>query len=321
VNNFESAFAPKLDAFLAFRTARGFKNTSPTANLLRFDKFSAQHYPGDTELTSEIVYAWIDAETILSPRMLNYRASTIRQFGIYLCAVDEESFVLTEKFCTNKSLNIPFNFTDAELTALFAEIDRLPAGKGEPFLNVIAPTMFRLTYTCGLRPNESRELLCDNIDLKSGAVTIINTKKHKDRIVVMSDDMLAMCRKYDSKRMTFARDNPYFFPSSTGGSFRSERIQSALAKAWTSAMCSKDCPLPPRIRVYDLRHRFASACLNRWLDEGRDLMAMLPYLREYMGHDSLNETAYYIHILPENLAKSPAVNWGAFDKMFPEVAS
>ena len=103
MNNFTSAFSPKLSAFLEFRTARGFKNGSHIANLLRFDKFCAEHYPSDIELTPEIVYAWIDAETILSPRMLNERASTVRQFGLYLCAIDEEAFVLTEKFSTNKS--------------------------------------------------------------------------------------------------------------------------------------------------------------------------------------------------------------------------
>jgi integrase len=63
----------------------------------------------------------------------------------------------------------------------------------------------------------------------------------------------------------------------------------------------------------------ASACLNRWLDDGKDLLAMLPYLRAYMGHRSLSETAYYIHILPENLMKSRAVDWEAFNSMFPEV--
>lgn len=48
-------------------------------------------------------------------------------------------------------------------------------------------------------------------------------------------------------------------------------------------------------------------------------MAMLPYLRAYMGHDRLDETAYYIHILPENLVKSSAIDWDAFNRMFPEV--
>ena len=41
-------------------------------------------------------------------------------------------------------------------------------------------------------------------------------------------------------------------------------------------------------------------------------MAMLPFLREYMGHNSLSETAYYIHILPENIVKSSAIDWDKF---------
>jgi len=245
MNNFTSAFAPKLNSFLEFRTARGFKNNYHIANLLRFDKFCTEHYPGNVELTSEIVYAWIDAETVINPRMINSRASTIRQFGLYLCAVDEEAFVLTEMFCKNKSYNITFNFTDSELTSLFSEIDKLKADNSEPFLNYIAPVLFRLTYTCGLRPNESRELLCENVDIKTGIISIVNTKKNKDRIVVVSNDMLKMCRRYDSLRAIFAGENPYFFPSNKGGSLKGERIQAMLTKAWTTAMCSKDCPLPP----------------------------------------------------------------------------
>ena len=319
MNDFISAFAPKIHAFLSFRTSRGFKNGAHIAHLIRFDRFCAEHYHSTEKLTPEIVYSWIDSETISSPRMLNGRVSSIRQFGLYLCAIDEEAFVVTEKFCTNRTLNIPFNFTDSELSALFYAIDKLPADKNEPFLNKILPTLFRLTYTCGLRPKESRELLCENVDLKSGVVTIVNAKNHKDRIVVMSDDMLKMCRRYNTSRVIFAKGNLYFFPSDSGGSFSGSRLQAAFTRAWTTAICSKECPIPPRVRIYDLRHRFASACLNRWLDDGRDLMAMLPYLREYMGHRSLNETAYYIHILPENLSKSSAVDWDVFDNMFPEV--
>ena len=316
---YTSAFAPKLEAFLEFRIARGLKNNVHIANLIYFDRFCANHYSDSAVLTPEIVYGWIESETTISPSMRNQRASTIRQFGLYLCSVDDEAFVITEKFGTNRSIHVPYNFTDSELSALFVAIDQMPTVRGEPFFNKIAPALFRLTYTCGLRPNESRELLCENIDLKSGVITLINTKKNRDRIAVMSDDMLKMCRLYNSKRAIFAEDNPYFFPSSNGGSLKGDRVQAMLMKAWVSAIRSKDCPVPPRIRVYDLRHRFASACLNRWLDEGRDLMAMLPYLREYMGHASLNETSYYIHILPENLSKSPTVNWEVFENMFPEV--
>jgi integrase len=75
----------------------------------------------------------------------------------------------------------------------------------------------------------------------------------------------------------------------------------------------------PNVRVYDLRHRFASAVLNRWLDNKQNLGAKLPYLRAYMGHGSLSETAYYIHLLPENLVKSSGIDWKSFDGLVPEV--
>ena len=59
--------------------------------------------------------------------------------------------------------------------------------------------------------------------------------------------------------------------------------------------------------------------IRRWLDEGKDLYAMLPYLRAYMGHEKFEDTAYYIHILPDRLLKSPGVDWESIDKIGLEV--
>lgn len=321
MSRFQSAFAAKMEAMLACRIARGLKEETHLGNLLRLDSFCQKHYPQTGELTSEIVYAWLDAETAKSEKGLPKRAATVRQLGIYLNAVNEEAYVLPEKFATGRSGFVPYVFTDSELTALFAEIDRLPSSKAEPFLHLAVPVLFRLIYTCGLRPNEGRELKCKNINLDTGEIMGFSTKRNKDRIVVMSDDMLAMCRNYDLQRRIFGGENQYFFPAKDGGAFPNSKILASLNKAWTMATCSPVNPIPRRIRIYDLRHRFASACLNRWLDEGRDLMVMLPYLRAYMGHKSMNETAYYIHILPENLTKSSAIDWNKFNDMFPGVST
>lgn len=317
MSRFMSVFAAKLDAMLVFRVARGFSEKTHLQSLLRFDKFCTERYPQAHELTPEIVYSWIDTVTTANAQMTYARA--MREFGKYLNAMGEEAYVIPEKFATNHSGYVPYVFRDGELTALFSAIDKLPNNKNHPFLNIVAPVLFRLIYTCGLRPNEGRCLLCENVNLDTGEVIIIKTKRKKDRIVVMSDDMLDMCRNYDSRRRVFGINNPYFFPSNSGGTYTNGMILATLNKAWTIAVCSPQNPIPCRIRVYDLRHRFASACLNRWLDEGLDIMVMLPYLREYMGHSTMNETAYYIHILPENLTKSSAVDWKVFDDMFPEV--
>lgn len=317
-HNFLSGFAAKLDAMLEFREVRGYKKETYLRALMRFDKFCAEHFPDTSSLTREIVHAWYDEETI-SGRSLTGGATAIRQFGKYLNAVNEEAYVLPDKFTPCKEAFNPYIFTDAEMTALFTAIDTLPPFLNEPFLNEIAPVLFRLTYTCGLRPNESRQLRRENINFDTGEILITHTKQSKERIVLMSDDMLAFARKYDLQREIIGGDSPYFFPSKNGITFSSSQILAAFNRAWTMATCTLNNPIPRTVRVYDLRHRFASACLNLWLDNGDDLMNRLPYLRTYMGHQSLNETAYYIHLLPENLVKSPGVDWTALNAVLPEV--
>ena len=277
MSRFTSVFAHKIDAMLAYRTACGFKEETPLLNLLQFDRFCAEHYPEADKLTPEIVWGWLGEETSGS-RSFASRSRTIRQFGLYLNAVHEDAYVLPEKLRANIPGFIPHNFTDDELAALFTEIDRLPANPNEPFLTEIAPVLFRLTYTCGLRPNESREVLTESVSLDTGEIVITNTKRDKDRVVVMSDDMLEMCRRYNTRRAIFGGGSPYFFLAKDGVAFTSAKILAAFNRAWTAAVCSPQNPVPPSVRVYDLRHRFASTCLNRWLDEGRDMFSMLPYL-------------------------------------------
>jgi len=313
---FKSKFATKLEAMLEYRVARGFKEETHLSSLLGFDKFCVANYPKLKVLTSEVVYAWLNLETTVVTSGLTAKATAIKQFGLYLNAIDEEAFVFTEKLSLSRQRCTPYIFTDSELTILFAEIDKLSKEKSEPYLHVIAPVMFRLVYTCGLRPHEGREILHENVNLDTGEILLVRTKRKKDRIVVMSDDMKELCRRYDLQRRIFGGESNYFFPAKDGSPFNAQRIHSALNRAWVLATVNPLNPVTNRIRAYDLRHRFASARLNQWLDEGRDLMAMLPYLREYMGHNSLNETAYYIHILPENLTKSKGVDWKKLNGMF-----
>ena len=92
-----SAFARKLEGMLAYCVARGLKEDAHLRNLLRLDKFCAEHYPGSDELTSELVYSWLDAETQENGKGLIAKASTIRQLGLYLSAIGEDAYVLTEK--------------------------------------------------------------------------------------------------------------------------------------------------------------------------------------------------------------------------------
>jgi integrase len=52
-------------------------------------------------------------------------------------------------------------------------------------------------------------------------------------------------------------------------------------------------------RPYDFRHHFAYANIQRWMMQGNDVAAMLPYLSRYMGHATFDSTYYYVHTSPD----------------------
>jgi len=135
----------------------------------------------------------------------------------------------------------------------------------------------------------------------------------------MSNDMLELCRDYDKRLVVFSRGSEYFFPSWNGTALGNYQIGYYFRECWARANPNISKADLPGVRVYDLRHRFASAVLLRWLDRGQSLGVKLAYLRAYMGHSSLSETAYYIHLLPENLVRSAGIDWAAFDELIPEV--
>ena len=313
---FTSSFAPAIDAMLEYRTALGFSTSTLNNYLRRFDRYCMEHCPNDEVLTKELVFAWMNFRAENSKHNVRNDASAIRQLAEYLKALGQDAYVLPAGFYPLKSTFSPYIFTDDELVMLFRVADSLPR-KRSSTESTVAPVLFRMIYTCGLRPNEGREILRKNVDFNTGEIYVTNTKKKKDRIVVMSEDMLALCANYVCRRKL--PDSEYLFPRNDGQAYTNAQMDRLFKACWARA--NPGLTDLPNVRVYDLRHRFASARLNRWLDEGADLNNKLPYLRAYMGHKELSETAYYIHILPENLVKSAGVDWTALNAVLPEVTS
>jgi integrase len=71
-------------------------------------------------------------------------------------------------------------------------------------------------------------------------------------------------------------------------------------------------------RPYDFRHHFAYANIERWMRQGTDVAAMLPYLARYMGHASVDSTYYYIHTSPDFMDAYAEIA-GKTQSLLPEV--
>lgn len=109
------------------------------------------------------------------------------------------------------------------------------------------------------------------MNLDTGEITIKETKKHKDRVVVMSDDMNDLMKRYSYLRESFHPENPYFFPSKKGLPYEVKMLDWHFKNFIKRLYPGLDENEIPNIRVYDLRHRFATAVMIKWINEKRNL--------------------------------------------------
>ncbi len=310
-----NALVRRVEEYLAFRKMMGFSDNQKKS-LERFATYCEEHFPDIDTLTSESVRGWIADEAKSGRTGMYNKISSLRLFAKYLGG---GAYIVPTAVVSKKPVCTPYILTDDELVRLFAAADNLTGGieKGARF---VLPKLLRLICACGLRPNEGRSLKKKNINFDTGEILISKTKAHKERLVVMADSVLDMCRRFDVSRMASGIDSEYFFARTDGNPITDGQLDKAFGICWKLANPELKPELLPRVRPYDLRHRFASTVIQKWIDSGADLYAKLPYLRAYMGHEHFSQTAYYIHILPENILRSVNIDWGYIDCATPEVS-
>lgn len=304
MKKFTSNFKKDMLSYCNWRSSLGFSDIHEK-HLKKFDEYCSEFHSNETLITEQLVTGWINYEIKCGRHCLGNKCAAIRSFAKF---VGGNSYVLREKFISYKRNFRPYIFTDEELKRLFLATDTV-VKRGDPFFAETAGYIFRLIYTCGLRPQEARKLNCTDIDFQSGEIFISHTKLNKDRIVVAASDTIKLLQKYKDLREIYCNGNDTFFIHTNGRSITSEQLTDLFWKCWRMANPTVDEKFLPKVRPYDLRHRFASAILQKWIDNGENIYSMLPYLRAYMGHEEFRDTLYYVHILPENLLSSNEVDW------------
>ena len=310
MSEFYSCFAKKLNEYVGFRGSLGFSRDHQN-HLQKFDQYCIQFHPTACVLTAELVKGWIRHEVNSQHGSIQHKQSAIRGFAKFL---GPDAYFLTENYGTHKRNFRPYLLSDDELTAFFAVADNLER-PWDPFYAESAGVIFRLLYTCGLRPPEVRKIRRKDINFKTGEIFINQSKLSKDRIVVASQDMIALMKQYDYRRRIFCGDSEEFFIHTDGRPITSEQLADLTRLCWELANPDVPSAELPRLRPYDFRHLFASTVLQTWIDEGKNLYAQLPYLRAYMGHEDFRDTLYYIHILPERILMSNAIDWAQIESV------
>jgi integrase len=284
------------EEFIIYKQRMGCIYETPGYYLMNYVGYAEKNRAGETLLNKEIVMGYLDTLAD-SPGSLYGAVAVLREFGRHLIKHGyADIYIIPPKTVIQQTPEPPYFFTAEEIRRFFEECDSIslhPRFKGR---ELVIPAMFRLLYCCGMRCKEVRTLLHEDVHLDAGFLDVRQSKGPKDRRIHISTELSGYLKRYESYISFLFPVRKYFFPSGDRY-YGSGAISVNFRRIWKLAY--PDFVPASRPRAYDFRHHFAWANLNRWAAEGLDVNTMLPYLMRYMGHQSISETLYYFHFVPE----------------------
>lgn len=290
---YSGPFRKEMQDFISLKRAVGYKYLTEAGILKRFDTFLAQNYPSITNLTKEIVTGWCARTLHETAANQCSRSSVIRQFTKYLDASGKQVWILPNNYYPKGQKYVPHIYTPDELRRFFAETDKCRYCCEHPYRHLIMPVFFRLLLSCGLRCSEARLLKVQDVDLEKGILSVIDSKNHNSRLVPMPDSIVIRMRSYAQEVHAFPDPERYFFPAFGEKSMTVGNIYKNFRRFLWKAGISHTGDGP---RVHDFRHAYCIYRLKAWAEQDRDLMVLIPMMRTYLGHQTFNETAYYLRL-------------------------
>ena len=308
--NFLQDLTHDFRTMLDFRRALGYATRTDESTLPHFIDFCGNNYPDAKSITKEMVDGWLIHHPYKNAGTQAIFFSLLRHYTKFIRSLGKDAFIPDEEYTVRCERYRPYIFDQNELTNLFQAMDTIPPHHKAPKREIIIPVLFRMMYCCGMRPSEPLRLHMDDVDLKSGEIYIRQSKRNKDRHIIMSEDMRHLCIKYNC----LAGDREWFFQRWDGKPLHTKWMTRQFHICWKrSGLTKRGNPRP-----YDFRHFFATMNMMQWIDEGKDVMVLLPYLGTYMGHKHFTSTLYYVHLLPERLRKSSGIDWEQFTPIYGE---
>ncbi len=297
------------EKMIAYRSSIGYATATYRSSIPPFVNYCVEKYEDADFITAGMVDDWLS----FYPYTTNSKAafiSLLREYTKYLNFLGYDDYIPDDDYSIKRTTFHPYLFTDEELRAFFETVDSYVGAKcGKRYLpEIVLPVYTRMLYCCGMRPQEPPTIRTEDLDLESGDLYIRQSKRHKDRHIIISADMLNLCRKYDA----LVGKRQWFFQKWDGSPYET----SWYNQMWRRLVSVSNITWRGTPRPYDLRHAFASRNITRWLESGKNVMELLPHLSAYMGHSELTSTLYYVHLLPEELRKSKGIDWNLLSRVY-----
>lgn len=288
-------FKEHIKNLVELKQSIGYKYLTEAGNLKRFDTYTLEKYPLAKALTKEIVLGWCSKRSYEAQANQSSRASVVRQLSKYLDNVGIEAYTMPKSYYLKEKQYVPYIYSDEEIKRFFAETEKCHYSSECPYRHLIMPIFFRMLFSCGLRLSEARLLRVNDVDLNAGILTINQSKKDNSRLVPMASSLIKRCIEFSNNVHMNSKPDDYYFPALGGQPMTIGNVYKNFRKfLWRAGISHAGRGHGPRI--HDARHFFSIRCLKKWSEQGKDLLVYLPILKTYLGHESFQETAYYLRL-------------------------
>ena len=187
--------------YLQFKRSCGYKFDAEGKELILFAKY-AELTGHKGPLTLELAVRWARLPENADRRYWAARYDYVRRFGQYIILFDPDTEILPKGLLGKSKRRLPPHiYSEGEIAALLKAASELTSKGGLNSHTYV--TLFGLLLSTGLRISEALNLSCENVDLKTGILTIKDTKFKKSRLVPVHPSTLEALRRYTNFRRSY----------------------------------------------------------------------------------------------------------------------
>ena len=293
--------------FVDEKHAQGYRFNVGASILRQFDRLLMEHDVHTPDIPKAVLNEWGSKRLCEQPQSQRSRIGIVRQFCTFLARQGFTPNMPPRIWAKSRfSEFVPYIFTNKQIREMLSAADRIQPSMRSPHRKTIFPLVIRILCGCGLRISEVLNLRIEDINMADGVMTIREAKLDNQRLVPVTESLLARLREYATIYLQSKSASDFFFPAPDSGQFHPRVIYDIFRKLLRECGIGHGGP-GKGPRLHDLRHTFACHRLSEWFHDGVDAGVALPVLSAYLGHKSIYETQHYLRIIPElypDLAKT-----------------
>lgn len=297
------SLSQELQRYLKVRRNLGYDLSTSERVLKQFVSF--MEAKKETHISSELFLQWKQVFGKAAQSTWAHRLGMVRLFALWLHSFDPRHDIPPQSLIPGRyRRKQPYIYSEDEICRIIEAARRLPSKNG--LRAITYPAFLGLVSVTGLRISEAISLNDEDVDLENGLIMVYNGKNRTQRILPVTECTKGYLKEYSRKRdRLLGRPPKPFFVSDEGVRLTdcSVRYNFALVCQLVGLRTGQRFHrhgVGPRI--HDLRHTFAVRVMMNWYKQGKDIDQEMLKLVNYLGHQKISHTYWYIEAIPELLA-------------------